>query len=202
MRALELLAAVPTTTTISTTTTTLVQAAGGQGGDSDIWIPLLAALLGALVGGMATLLASVLVKRWELKKTARIHMYDELMPALYREVRDWSVAIVQVDRGHEQEPMPPPTFAFLDRTGELHRAGVIAGTTEARISEEMYDAIVACIAYGKDRDLVWRPDIGPRELSALNKELERLFDDLEQHLKRKLARQRRWRLPVRGGRRG
>jgi hypothetical protein len=209
VRAWELLAALTTTTTTSpttttSTTTTLVQAVGGQGVNSvsDVWVALLAALLGAIVGGMATLAASVLVKRWELKKTARIRMYDELMPALYREVRDWSVAIVQVDRGYEQEPMPPPTFAFLDRTGELHRAGVIAGTKEARISEEMYDTIMAHIAYGKDRDLVWRPDIGPRELSALNKELERLFDDLEQHLKRKLARQRRWRLPVRGGRRG
>ena len=89
MGAWELLAAVTTTTatTISTTTTTtattttLVQAAGGQG-DTPVWIPLVAALLGAVVGGLLALYGSVLVNRWEVRRTARFRMYQELLPRI------------------------------------------------------------------------------------------------------------------------
>jgi hypothetical protein len=75
-------------------------ALAARGESSDVWVPLLSALLGAIVGGLTALLGSVLVKRWELKKTTRIRMYDELMPALYREFRPSSITIVQRDRGH------------------------------------------------------------------------------------------------------
>jgi hypothetical protein len=167
----------------------LVQAAQSQS-SSDVWVPLLSALLGAIVGGATTLVASVLVKRWELKKTTRIRMYDELMPALYREFRPSSIAIVQRGRGHGGL-MPPPTFGLLDRAGELHRAGVIAGGKEAQITEEMWDTIVGHVAYGEELNLLWRPYMNHQDLSALNKRLERLFDELEQHLKGKLGTYRR-----------
>jgi hypothetical protein len=80
----ELLAAVTTTTTTSTTTTTLVQAADGQGGGQSmpIWVPLFAALLGAVVGGLLALYGSVLVNRWEVRRTARFRMYQELLPRI------------------------------------------------------------------------------------------------------------------------
>jgi hypothetical protein len=158
---------------------------------SRVWVPLLSAFLGAIVGGVASLIGSVWVKQWELRKTTRIRMYDELQPALYREFRDWTVTIIQLDRGHEEGPVPPPTFSFLDHAGELCRAGVIAGGKEAQITDQMWDVIMGHIAFGKGRTLVWRPDKRLRELSAMNKELERLSDELEQHLKRKLARHRR-----------
>jgi RNAse (barnase) inhibitor barstar len=68
---------------------------------------------------------------------------------------------------------------------------VIAGGKEAQITDQMWDAIMGNVAYGEELNLVWRPYGDYQELSALNKRLERLFDELEQHLKRKLARYRR-----------
>ena len=68
-------------------------AQAAQDTSRNVWVPLLSALLGAVVGAAASLTGSVLVRRWELKKTTRIRMYDELMPALYREFRPSSIAI-------------------------------------------------------------------------------------------------------------
>ena len=68
---------------------------------------------------------------------------------------------------------------------------MIAGGKEAQITDQMWDAIMGNVAYGEELNLVWRPYGDYQELSALNKRLERLFDELEQHLKRKLARYRR-----------
>jgi hypothetical protein len=93
VRAWEVLAAVTTTTTTTTTstttstTTTLVQSVGSQGGggSSDVWVPLLAALVGAIVGGLLALAGSVLVNRWELRRTARFRVYQELLPRVMNE---------------------------------------------------------------------------------------------------------------------
>jgi len=42
---------------------------------------LLAALLGALVGGAASLAGSIVVSRWSRSSEARLRLYDELVPA-------------------------------------------------------------------------------------------------------------------------
>jgi hypothetical protein len=52
---------------------------------SDASTNLLAALLGAIVGGLLTLAGSVLVNTWELRRTARFRIYDELLPKIMDE---------------------------------------------------------------------------------------------------------------------
>jgi hypothetical protein len=188
----ELLAAVTTTaTTISTTTTTtattttLVQAAGGQGGSSrsDVWIPLLAALLGALVGGLLALVGSVLVKRWELKKTTRIRIYDDLLPALYRHYSGTSITEALMERGFQISHVPVPTKNFMERVGELRRAGVVAGWREAQITNQIWDLISEYTTYGMQWNLVWHN----KDLSVMDRELERLVTELHSHLERKIT---------------
>jgi hypothetical protein len=84
----ELLAAVSTTTTTTTTrtsaatTTTLVQAVQDGNSVVDVWVPLLAALVGAIVGGALSLAGSVWVNRMEVARAARLRIYDELLPKL------------------------------------------------------------------------------------------------------------------------
>jgi hypothetical protein len=52
---------------------------------SDASSNLLAALLGAIVGGFLALAGSVLVNRWELRRTARFRVYQELLPRVMNE---------------------------------------------------------------------------------------------------------------------
>jgi hypothetical protein len=200
VRAWELLAAVTTTTTTSTsgvTTTTLVQAVGGQGGDSviNVWVPLLAALLGAIVGGLLALVGSVLVKRWELRKTTRIRIYDDLLPALYRHYSGTSITEALIERGFQIGHVPVPTKNFMERVGEIRRAGVVAGWREAQITKQIWDLISEHTTYGMQSNLIWHYD---RDLSAMDRELERLVVELNKHLERKLTsgfrrRSRLWR---------
>jgi hypothetical protein len=103
-------------------TTTTAQAVGAQGGDSvsGVWVPLLSALLGAIVGGAATLSGSVLVNRWELRRTARFRMYEELLPRVKNETWPrfrWD--------GHDRE-------LFEQSLDALERVGAIAGPLEWR----------------------------------------------------------------------
>jgi hypothetical protein len=199
MRAWEVLAqaSATTTSTTSTTTTTLVQAVGGQGGSSrsDVWIPLLAALLGALVGGLLALVGSVLVKRWELKKTTRIRMYDELIPSLYRHYSGSSIVIGLVDLGIRKGPVPRPTMKFIDYVGELHRAGIVAGPSEAQIAEQIWTLVGEHTAYDMQLNLAWHPN---RDLMAMDRELQRLVTELNSHLERKLTSSYRRPSPKRG----
>jgi hypothetical protein len=190
----ELLAAVTTTaTTISTTTTTtattttLVQAAGGQG-DTPVWIPLVAALRGALVGGMATLVASVLVKRWELRKATRILMYDELLPAPLEQYQGIVRAMHYFWERGEWSPAPPK-MELLEDAGELRRAGLIVGGTEAQITDQiwtlLHDHTATEVGLGGSH-LRWEPNEN-QAIRAVYEELESLTRGLHKHLERKLT---------------
>lgn len=119
-----------------------------------------------------------------LKKATRLRMYDELQPALFREYRVYYVAIRAVERGLKKEPVPPPTASLQDLSGELHRAGVISGWREAQISAQIWNLMHEHIVYDPSLNLIWRPN---KDLSAMDKELGRLNDQLENQLKRKLA---------------
>jgi hypothetical protein len=162
------------------TTTTIAQAA--QSESSDVWVPFLAALL----GGFLALVGSVVVKRWELRKTTRVRIYDVLQPALFEEYRVCLFAIRLIDRGVEKGPVPPPTRKFVQLTGELHRAGVIAGWTEAQITERIWELIGEHTAYDTRLNPTWNPNKDFRELVAMDQELERLADKLQYYLERKL----------------
>jgi hypothetical protein len=102
---------------LAATTTSIAQAARGE--SSDIWVPLLAALLGAVVGGLLALAGSVLVNRWELRRTARLGMYVELLPRVKNET--WPRFR---GRGEGRE-------AFEQSLDALKRAGAIVGPRES-----------------------------------------------------------------------
>lgn len=191
MRGWEVLAQAATTTTTTTrtsgaTTTTLVQT-GSQGG-TPVWIPLVAALLGALVGGMASLVASVLVKRWELKKTTRIRMYDELLPAPLEQYRRIVMTMRLFSERGEWHPTPP-RMDLLEDARELHRAGVVAGGREAQITERIWTLLHERTDYVVGlggTTLRWEPN-EPEVIRTVYEELESLTDRLHKHLERKLT---------------
>jgi hypothetical protein len=127
---LELLAATTTITPrTSATTTTVVQAVGGQGGNSsrDVWVPLLAALLGAIVGGLLALYGSILVNRWELRRKARFRMYEELLPRIKNET--WP-RFRSRNVNRDAFEMSVDRDAFEQSLDALERAGAIAGPRE------------------------------------------------------------------------
>jgi hypothetical protein len=47
---------------------------------SETWSSLLAALVGAIVGGAASLAGTMLVNRMQMATNARMRLYDELLP--------------------------------------------------------------------------------------------------------------------------
>jgi hypothetical protein len=51
---------------------------------SDATLSLFSALLGAIVGGAASLLGSIVVGRWSRISDARLRLYDELLPEATR----------------------------------------------------------------------------------------------------------------------
>jgi hypothetical protein len=137
---------------------------------------------------MASLVASVLVKRWELKKTTRIRMYDELLPKpldqYHRIVRSMRIFW---ERG-EWSPAPPKGDLLQDAS-ELRRAGLIVGGTEAQITDRIWTLLNERIAYDVDLGggvLRWEPD-EPEKIRTMYEELESLTDRLHKHLERKLT---------------
>jgi hypothetical protein len=190
----ELLAATTTTSAPPTsatalTTATVTQTLGSQGGSGrDWWVPLLAALLGALVGGVATLTASVLVKRWELRKTTRIRMYDELLPKPLDQYRRIVKTMRYFWERGEWSPVPPKMDLLLD-AGELRRSGLIVGGTDAQIADRIWTLLNERIAYEVAPGggaLRWEPN-EPDAIRAMYEELESLTDRLHKHLERKLT---------------
>ena len=109
---------------LASTATTIAQAARDE--SSDVWVLLLAALLGALVGGLLALIGSVLVKRWELRKATRIRMYDELLPAPLELYRRRVMMMRFMSQSQSWSPTPP-SMELREGARELHRAGVIVG---------------------------------------------------------------------------
>jgi hypothetical protein len=80
---------------------------------------IVSALLGALVGGAASLAGSVLVARRQLTRETRIRMYNELVPALQQEVARYANLVI------------PPFSEFERHVEALHRAAIIAGCSDS-----------------------------------------------------------------------
>lgn len=90
-----------------------------------VWVPLAAALLGAAVGGAATLVAGVVVDRQRLRRETRVQIYDERI----------GEALTQMRHLHErsQRGMIDMTYhEVLDAVARVHRAAVIAGRADRR----------------------------------------------------------------------
>jgi gas vesicle protein len=48
----------------------------------ELWVGLLGAVVGAIVGGAATLFASLIVERKKVVRETRIRLYGKLLPAV------------------------------------------------------------------------------------------------------------------------
>jgi hypothetical protein len=168
-----------TTTTTLITTTTAVQAAGGQSGNSvsDVWVPLLAALLGAIVGGLLALAGSVLVNRWELRRTARFRMYEELLPRVKNET--WPrLRWRRADRD-----------LFEQSLDALERAGAIAGPLEwrdaaiVRLNGKIYADLRYSTAYTEDQRQEQARKLGSLA-DEIDDDIRKLDKLLQQHVRR------------------
>ena len=92
---------------------------------SEAWSNLLAALVGAIVGGAASLAGTVLVNRMQMATNARLRMYDELLPAFAR----------KVDRSETATSGQVMLAAIAEADGALdalRRASAIAGRQERK----------------------------------------------------------------------
>jgi hypothetical protein len=190
VRAWELLAAVTTTTTTptttSTTTTTLVQTVGGQGGDSggDIWVPLLSALFGAIVGGALSFTGSVWVNRMEVSRTARLRIYNELLPKLRSDLYSF-VEDIEADKA-----------TVLDEDiRSLVRASLIAGRSEYRHAAsvaEVWSQNWRVLHEATRQDLFLLEEDRRKQIqvpaSAATKEIRSGLDALQQVLEQRLKR--------------
>lgn len=92
---------------------------------ADVWVPLGSVLLGALVGGLASLGGSVIVDRLRLRREMRIRIYDEhLSEATSALARWWT-------RSHEGS-IDLEHNAALMAVARIRRTAVIAGKADRR----------------------------------------------------------------------
>jgi hypothetical protein len=152
---------------------------------SDASSNLLAALLGAIVGGLLALGGSVLVNTWELRRRARFRMYEELLP---RVKEAWERL-----RWHGEQPE-----IFEQSMDALHRASIVLGPNEslityhAKLDAELY---VANLTLEDDPDDE-EQDEGTRTLEEiaeqLDIDLERLDEKIGMQIQRMWGPKWRW----------
>jgi hypothetical protein len=93
---------------------------------SETWTSLLAALVGAIVGGLASLGGTMLVNKQQMATNARMRLYDELLPRLSRAIDallDGHVDPITQQVAEEQTP---------ELLAAVRRASAIAGRLERR----------------------------------------------------------------------
>jgi hypothetical protein len=83
---------------------------------------LVGAIIGAVIGGIASIEGAILIERWMLTRTTRVRLYDELLPGVLKTSK-------AVPTSPEEEGAAP-----LDnleaQARELYRAATIAGMTD------------------------------------------------------------------------
>lgn len=100
---------------------------------------MLAALLGAVVGGMASLLAGIVVDRQRLRRETRVRIYDDHMPQVQtslEELRDRSRRGVVYTDYH----------AVLTNLAQIRRAMFIVGTEDRKRAARWASAYHALVA--------------------------------------------------------
>jgi hypothetical protein len=113
--------------------------AANQGTDWPIVIAtLLAALVGAIIGGMSTYIASKRTTVMQLRASLRIKMYDVILPTLRANYGNW-----RIDEANETGYQPPASLdnAFITEVEELHRTGVVIGGQDRLRTKEIRDKI-------------------------------------------------------------
>jgi hypothetical protein len=91
---------------------------------SETWTSLLAALVGAIVGGAASLAGTMVANKRQMATNARMRLYDELLPKLADAVD--AVIDPQVPEDQMAEEAMPELLAVV------RRVGAIAGRQERR----------------------------------------------------------------------
>lgn len=98
-----------------------------------VWIPLASALLGAVVGGAASLLASIFVDRLRLRRETRVRLYDEHIGEAAAAVARWGARSGEGGIDLEQN-------AALLAMAKVRRAAVIAGKADLEQVQQWEDA--------------------------------------------------------------
>jgi predicted histidine transporter YuiF (NhaC family) len=86
---------------------------------SEPWTSLVAALVGAIVGGAASLASTMVVNKQQMATNARLRLYYELLPNLERAME--SAILPQVPEDQVAEEQMPELLE------EVQRARAIAG---------------------------------------------------------------------------
>jgi hypothetical protein len=173
-------------TTTSTTTTTVAQIVGGQVGNSgwNVWVPLLSALLGAIIGGVLSVAGSVWVNRMEVSRTARLRIYDELLPKLRSDFHSFV------------EDSETRKEAVLDvEIRSLVQASLIAGRSEyhhATSIAEVWSQNRRVLREATRQDLFLLEEDTRRQIqvpaNAATKEIRSCLDALQRVLEQRLER--------------
>lgn len=91
----------------------------------EVWIPLGSALLGAVVGGVASLGASVVIDRIRLSRDTRVRIYDEYLGRAVGEV-------ARLVRLAEDGQIDVHSMEVIQALAQVRRAAVIAGRKDVR----------------------------------------------------------------------
>lgn len=96
-----------------------------EAGPSDAWIALGSALLGAIVGGVASLLGSVIIDRLRLRRETRVRLYDNYIGEATAALARWETRSRDgsIDLEHN---------AALMALAQVRRAAVIAGKADLK----------------------------------------------------------------------
>jgi hypothetical protein len=112
-------------------------------------IALGSALLGAVVGGVASLAASLLVDRWRIRQEVRVRIYEEL---LYDAVGGAG----RLCRLARERLIPGEADAALADVARVRRAAVIAGRRDVRVISSWLDEYASlteiAIEFGRVRN--------------------------------------------------
>lgn len=106
-------------------------------GIADVWIALGSALLGAVVGGAASLLASIYVDRLRLRREMRVRIYDE-------HIGEATAALARWETRSRDGSIDLEHNAALLALAQVRRAAVIAGKEDlAQVAkwEDAYKAL-------------------------------------------------------------
>jgi hypothetical protein len=106
----------------------------------DLWAGLLGAMVGAVVGGAATLFASLIVERQRVARETRIRMYDELVPAILDGYLGYASTRIPAEATDETKEYVREYERLLR---ELERASVIAGRKDHALTLELINVLIA-----------------------------------------------------------
>jgi hypothetical protein len=99
---------------------------------SETWTSLSAALVGAIVGGAASLAGTMLVNKKQMATNARMRMYDELLPRLER-------VLSSLGKSYGENYVRA-LFEAQEVVSAVSRASSIAGRRERKASHKLMHA--------------------------------------------------------------